>query len=178
MLYVGLLKLVWKFQQVQNVAVSLSSGTTRDDHISPVLAHTHWLSISFLGQSKVLVITYKTLNGLGPQYLSAYLSYKTATCPSQSRMSKDAPPKRSKQWISGTFFFQLWPHTYGIDLQQRLAKHLPSPFLKSLLKHNCLKIFLKLVLFICDVQCHLELFVFLEIGLAGSVVLLTDFIDG
>ena len=42
-------------------------GTTQGSH-NP-LQQLHWLSIHFQAEFKVLVLTYKALNGLGPSYL-------------------------------------------------------------------------------------------------------------
>ncbi|XP_053138881.1 uncharacterized protein LOC128339283, partial [Hemicordylus capensis] len=69
-LYVGLpLYVVRKLQLVQNAAARLVSGSSRRDHITPLLMELHWLPIGFRAKYKVLVITYKALNGLGPRYL-------------------------------------------------------------------------------------------------------------
>ena len=67
-LYMGLpLKTVRKLQLVQNTAARLI--TRRFEHIRPILTLLHWLPIRFRAQFKVLVLTYKALHGLGPQYL-------------------------------------------------------------------------------------------------------------
>ena len=73
--YVGLpLKTVRKLQLVQNAAASLITGTSRFEHIKPNVARLHWLPICFRAQFKVLVLTYKALHGLGPQYLTEHFS--------------------------------------------------------------------------------------------------------
>ncbi|KAF7237429.1 Motile sperm domain-containing protein 1 [Varanus komodoensis] len=73
-LYVGLpLKTVWILQMVQNRAARLLAGTGRYSRITPVLYQLHWLPIEVRAQFKVLVITYKALNGLGPGYLKERL---------------------------------------------------------------------------------------------------------
>ena len=70
-LYVGLpLRLSRKLQMVQNAAARLLSGVRKHQHISPTLAVLHWLPVCFRIDFKVLMITYKALNGLGPQYLA------------------------------------------------------------------------------------------------------------
>ncbi|KAF7237899.1 Proteasomal ATPase-associated factor 1 [Varanus komodoensis] len=73
-LYVGLpLKTVRILQMVQNRAARLLTGTGHYSHITPVLFQLHWLPIKVRAQFKVLVITYKALNSLGPGYLKERL---------------------------------------------------------------------------------------------------------
>ncbi|KAF7249458.1 RNA-directed DNA polymerase from mobile element jockey [Varanus komodoensis] len=72
--YVGLpLKTVQTLQLVQNRAARLLTGTGRYAHMTPVLRQLHWLPIEAWAQFKVLVMTYKALNGLGPGYLNEHL---------------------------------------------------------------------------------------------------------
>uniref|UniRef100_A0A8D2KSV3 Reverse transcriptase domain-containing protein n=1 Tax=Varanus komodoensis TaxID=61221 RepID=A0A8D2KSV3_VARKO len=73
-LYVGLpLKTVRTLQLVQNRAARLLTGTGRYVHMTPVLRQLHWLPIEARAQFKVLIMTYKALNGLGPGYLNERL---------------------------------------------------------------------------------------------------------
>ena len=66
-LYVGLpLRLMRKLQVVQNAAARLLTGVRKHQHISPTLAMLHWLPIRFCIDFKVLMLTYKALNCLGP----------------------------------------------------------------------------------------------------------------
>ena len=44
-------------------------GTLWRAHITPVLSQLHWLQIGDRIRFKVLVLTFKALNGLGPAYL-------------------------------------------------------------------------------------------------------------
>ena len=79
-LYVGLpLRLLRKLQVVQNAAARLLSGVKRYQHISPTLAALHWLPIRFRIDFKVLMLTYKALNGLGPRYLAERLFPPSST---------------------------------------------------------------------------------------------------
>ena len=64
---------MWKLQMVQNAAARLLSGMRKHQHISPTLAALHWLPIHFRIDFKVLMMTYKALNGLGPWYLAERL---------------------------------------------------------------------------------------------------------
>ena len=59
------IRLMRKLQVVQNAAARLLSGVRKFQHITPTLAALHWLPIWFLIDFKVLMLTYKALNGLG-----------------------------------------------------------------------------------------------------------------
>ncbi|KAF7246159.1 putative RNA-directed DNA polymerase from transposon BS [Varanus komodoensis] len=73
-LYVGLpLKMVRILQLVQNRAARLLTGTGCCVHMTPDLRQLHWLPIEVRAQFKVLVMTYKALNGLGSGYLKERL---------------------------------------------------------------------------------------------------------
>ncbi len=63
-------RLINKLQMVQNAAARVLTRTRKYDHISPVLSTLHWLPTKQYIDFKILLITYKALNGLAPQYLS------------------------------------------------------------------------------------------------------------
>ena len=67
------LKVTQKLQLIQNAAARLVAGSGRRDHITPVLKDLHWLPVRFRAQFKVLVLTFKALNGLSPVYLKERL---------------------------------------------------------------------------------------------------------
>uniref|UniRef100_A0A4W6D5N5 Reverse transcriptase domain-containing protein n=1 Tax=Lates calcarifer TaxID=8187 RepID=A0A4W6D5N5_LATCA len=61
-------------QMVQNAAARMLTRSRRFDHITPVLASLHWLPVHVRSDFKVLLMTYKILNGLAPSYLSDLLN--------------------------------------------------------------------------------------------------------
>uniref|UniRef100_A0A803T4E3 Reverse transcriptase domain-containing protein n=1 Tax=Anolis carolinensis TaxID=28377 RepID=A0A803T4E3_ANOCA len=74
-LYVGLpLKTAQKLQLVQRAAARLITGAAYRERTIPLLSQLHWLPICYQAQFKVLVLTYKALNGSGPIYLSERIS--------------------------------------------------------------------------------------------------------
>ncbi|KAF7250878.1 Protein translocase subunit SecA [Varanus komodoensis] len=84
-LYMGLsLKTVRILQMVQNRATRLLMRTGHYSHITPVPYQLHWLPIEVRAQFKVLVITYKALNGLGPGYLKERMRPYLPSCPLRS----------------------------------------------------------------------------------------------
>ncbi len=66
-------RLINKLQMVQNAAARVLTRIRKYDHISPVLSTLHWLPTKHRIDFKILLITYKALNGLAPQYLSELL---------------------------------------------------------------------------------------------------------
>ena len=75
-----------KLQRVQNAA-RLLTRTRKFDHITPILVFLHWLPIQARADFKVLLLTYKSLQGLAPLYVSGLLApYR----PTRSLRSQDA----------------------------------------------------------------------------------------
>ncbi len=57
-------------QLVQNSAARILSRTPFNEHISPVLQQLHWLAVKYRVEFKILLLTYKALHNLAPQYLN------------------------------------------------------------------------------------------------------------
>ena len=57
-----------KLQGIQNIAARMISGTRSTDHITPILKNLHWLPVARIN-FKILLITYKILNGQSTSYL-------------------------------------------------------------------------------------------------------------
>ena len=66
-----------KLQRVQNACARLVSNTSKFSHITPVLFKLHWLPIRQRIAFKILLLTYKALNGQAPDYLSELVSFKS-----------------------------------------------------------------------------------------------------
>ena len=65
-------------------AARLVTRTNRDDHITPVLKGLHWLPVQERIMFKILLLTYRTIHGSAPSYLSELVSSYT---PSRSLRS-------------------------------------------------------------------------------------------
>ncbi|KAI5086485.1 hypothetical protein C0J45_23351, partial [Silurus meridionalis] len=76
-----------KLQLVQNSAARILTGTSAREHITPILEKLHWLPVSFRIEFKILMLTYKALNNLAPQYLCELLTPYT---PSRALRSSEA----------------------------------------------------------------------------------------
>ena len=77
-----------KLQLIQNAAAKLIFGAKKFDHVTPILHTFHWLPIQLRIIFKVLLLTYKSLNGYGPIYLQDLL---TLYQPSRCLRSSSAP---------------------------------------------------------------------------------------
>ena len=117
-LYVELpLRLMHKLQMIQNTVARLLTWLKRFHHISPTLVTLHWLPIRFHIDFKVLTIIYKSLNGLGPQYLAERLllpSSTRITCSSQAGQLRGLMPREA--WWEKTPEIGpswQWPLTFG-----------------------------------------------------------------
>ena len=59
-------ELITQLQILQNNAARVITQWRKYDHITPVLIDLHWLPIKQRIDFKILLLTYKTLNGLTP----------------------------------------------------------------------------------------------------------------
>ena len=62
-------RVVSRLQLVQNTATRILTKTRKGEHFTPVLASLHWLPVQYRTDFKILLLTYKALNGLAPGYL-------------------------------------------------------------------------------------------------------------
>ena len=58
-----------KLQRVQNAAARLVTNTCYICHITPILKDLHWLPVNYRIEFKIVLLTFKCLYGLAPQYL-------------------------------------------------------------------------------------------------------------
>ena len=66
-------KYLQKLQRVLNMAARIVSLTRKHEHITPVLISLHWLPIDERIEFKIILLTFKALNGLAPVYLQDIL---------------------------------------------------------------------------------------------------------
>ena len=63
-----------KMQSVQNAAAKLILLKPKRDRVTPLLRELHWLPIKYRFQFKILVITWKIVNGSSPANISGLIS--------------------------------------------------------------------------------------------------------
>ncbi len=66
-----------RLQYVQNAAARVLTRSRTSEHISPILESLHWLPVRFRIDFKILMLTYKALHGLAPEYLTELLTVYT-----------------------------------------------------------------------------------------------------
>ncbi|KAL0148273.1 hypothetical protein M9458_056419 [Cirrhinus mrigala] len=103
-----------KLQIVQNAAARVLTRSRKYDHITPILKCLHWLlPIRFRISYKILLLTYKALNGLAPAYLTSLPRYN----PSRSLRSQNSEllvvPRIAKSTKGGRAFSHLDPKLWN-----------------------------------------------------------------
>lgn len=66
-------KTVRQLQLVQNAVARVLTKTKKFEHITPILKSLHWLPVCQRIDFKILLLTYKSLHGLGPKYITDML---------------------------------------------------------------------------------------------------------
>jgi hypothetical protein len=85
--------IISRLQRVQNTAARIIARIPRCEHITPVLKQVHWLPVEKRSRCKVLLHTYKALNGTSPSYITNLIEqYQPArSLRSQSRSQLRIP---------------------------------------------------------------------------------------
>ncbi len=102
-----------KLQRLQNSAARVITFTRKYDHITPVLYELHWLPVKKRIQFKILLLTYKALNGKAPAYITEMLSYRESR---PTRYMADRPlhiPKISCVTFGGRSFSVVAPKLWN-----------------------------------------------------------------
>jgi hypothetical protein len=66
-------KYIKRIQYVQNASARLILAVKKHEHITPALLTLHWLPVEYRILFKILLLTFKSLNGQGPAYLKDLL---------------------------------------------------------------------------------------------------------
>ena len=90
--------LIERLQAVMNCAACLILRKQKYDHVTPLLIELHWLPVSQRIVFKILLSTFKALNGLSPSYITDLLDRYVPTWPlrSSSRGLLKVPRSNSK----------------------------------------------------------------------------------
>ena len=68
-----------KLQRIQNAAARLVTNSHRlcHVHVTPILSYLHWLPVKFRIEFKILLLVFKSLHGLAPNYLNDLITIRT-----------------------------------------------------------------------------------------------------
>ncbi len=101
------MKTIRQLQLIQNAAARILTRTRKSEHITPVLRSLHWLPVTFRIDFKVLLLIYKSLNGLGPKYMADMLTeYKpNRTLRSLGSSQLEIPSVHTKQRESAFSYY-------------------------------------------------------------------------
>ncbi|XP_059207040.1 uncharacterized protein LOC131986205 [Centropristis striata] len=130
-------KSIRQLQLIQNAAARVLTNTRKLDHITPVLKSLHWLPVSQRIYFKILLLVYKALNGLGPNYMLDLLPLYEASRPIRSSGTGLLRVPRTRTKRGEAAFSYYAPH---------LGNKLPVD-LRSAEKYSSFKSGLKTLLF-------------------------------
>jgi hypothetical protein len=94
-----------RLQRVQNAAARLTIGSRRYDPISPHLKALHWLPVRQRIEYKIAMLTFRSLDGSAPKYLSDLITLYRPTRTLRSSQSLDLaiPATRLKAYGDRSF---------------------------------------------------------------------------
>ena len=95
--------LLQKLQYVQNAAARLITGIRKHDHITPILMDLHWLPVNQRIQFKILLLTFKSLNGLAPVYIDEMIQRYV---PNRKLRSSSAFLLKQNKWNLKSYGFR------------------------------------------------------------------------
>ena len=96
---------IQRLQLKQNTAARLVTRTKPSEHISPVLFDLHWLPVNFRIQYKLMLLTYRVVNGIAPPYIYELLDFYNPTRPGLRSANKTllVQPKSTRSWGDRAF---------------------------------------------------------------------------
>ena len=104
---------VKRLQRVQNACAKTIMGRAKKDHVTPLLKELHWLPVKSRINYKLIMIVFKCLHGIAPQYLSDLLTkYEPGrSLRSENKILLVEPPSRTKIYGNRTLSYaapRLW----------------------------------------------------------------------
>ena len=95
-----------KLQLVQNAAAKVVTKKRKFEHFLKDMKELHWLPIEARIKYKMILITWKCLNGLAPSYLSDLLHYKQEVYLDRNHYQNTLYPPKTNQVTCGDRAFQ------------------------------------------------------------------------
>jgi len=127
-----------RLQRMLHIAARILTLTPVYNHITPILIELHWLPVSKRIEYKILLLTFKSLNGLAPQYLSDLLISRDSISQRNTRSSNtnllEVPSSRTTTFGNRAFSRTAPALWKCLPVQLRTMTEL-VPFKKSLKTH-------------------------------------------
>ncbi len=128
-----------RLQCIHNTAARILTQTRKFDHITPILKELHWLPVKKRIIFKILILTFRCLNGLAPAYLSQLLHPYSPTrkLRSSNSLLLKVPKARTKNYGDRAFQNSAPKLWNSLPLCIRQSETLTS--FKTKLKHHFFK---------------------------------------
>ena len=123
-----------KLQLIQNSAARLVTRTKRNEHISPILDKLHWLPIKKRIVFKIVLLTYKALNGHAPQYLRELLRERKPLRKLRSSGKLNLQETKANTKYYGGRAFSVYAPKYWNNLPQSITSQQSIELFKKHLK--------------------------------------------
>ena len=98
---------------VQKSAARLITMSRKYDHITPIMINLHWLKPRERNHFKVLLLTYKALNGLAPVYISDLLQRRPERGTRSDNKLLLVNPRINRVTYGGHFFAKAAPELWN-----------------------------------------------------------------
>ena len=117
--------LLCRLQKVQSNAATVVSGSKKYDHITPVLKDLHWLPIRKSIEFKILLLTFKCMQGYAPLYLRELLvkQANTRTLRSNTKNVLQIPLTNLKRFGNRAFCAYA-PHLWNDNIKAETAENI------------------------------------------------------
>ena len=128
-----------QLQRVQNYAAWLVVRCSRRDHITPVLKKLHWLPVKQRVTYKIILLTFRALNGLAPIYIADMLHHHRPTRALRSADNNDLQVPSTSSRYGDRAFAASAPRLWNaLPRELKIATSLTS--FKRLLKTHLFRI--------------------------------------
>ena len=127
-----------KLQLAQNAAARILTKTRKFDHITPILKDLHWLPVRERINFKLLLLTWKVIDGLAPSYISNFLVPYKPVCALRSSDKHLLTVPRTSSTLKDCAFSVAAPTLWNsLPLDIRCCDSLQS--FKTLLKTHIIR---------------------------------------
>ena len=130
-----------RLQKVQNTAVRIITLCNKKNNITPHLKELHWLPVNLRIEYKILLLTFKVLNGLAPGYLCDLLEFRTTPHNLRSETNKLLVEPRTRTASYGDRAFSVIAPVLWNKLPDKLRFETELSLFKSALKTHLFRQF-------------------------------------